>query len=119
MRFSPLPSLKKTDEFARVYRKGKSYGSGLLILHVLESEEGQEAGRLGISISKKVGDSVERHRLRRLIKESFRLRKSEWAPRDYVVVARREAAGRSYQEIDACLLYLGKKSCTWNKGETE
>ena len=115
----PLESLKNTEEFSRVYRKGKSFGSKLLILYVLDSEEGQEAGRLGISISKKVGGSVERHRLRRLIKESFRLRKSEWAPRDYVVVARREAAGRSYQEIDACLLYLGKKSCTWNKGETE
>ena len=117
MHFKPLSSLKTTDEFTRVYRKGKSYGSELLVLYVLESEKGREAGRLGISISKKVGGSVERHRLRRLIKESFRLNKSEWAPNDYVVVARREAAGRSYQEIDACLLYLGKKSLTWNKGE--
>ena len=119
MRFDPLPSLKTGPEFLRVYRRGRSYGSELLVLYVLESEKGQEAGRLGISISKKVGGSVERHRLRRLIKESFRLRKSEWAPRDYVVVARKEAAGRSYQEIEACLLRLGQKSNTWNKGEKE
>ena len=119
MRFNPLASLKSTEEFARVYRKGRSYGSKLLVLYVLESEKGQEAGRLGISISKKVGGSVERHRLRRLLKESFRLRKSEWAPGDYVIVARKEAAGKSFQEIDACLLYLGQKSNTWNEGEKE
>ena len=62
---------------------------------------------------------MERHRLRRLMKESFRLRKSEWAPGDYVIVARKEAAGKSFQEIDACLLYLGQKSNTWNEGEKE
>ena len=72
---------------------------------------------MGISISKKVGGSVERHRLRRLIKESFRLRQSEWAAADYAVVARREAAGKSYQEIDACLLYLKQKSMEREKGE--
>lgn len=74
---------------------------------------------MGISVSKKVGNSVERHRIRRLVKESFRLRRSEWAAADYCVVVRREAAGKSFQEIEACLLYLGKKSETWNEGETQ
>ena len=114
----PLPALKNTSDFAGVYQNGKAYGSKLLVLYVCQPEKGREAGRLGISVSKKVGNSVVRHRLRRLIKESFRLRRSEWAAADYCVVARREAAGKSFQEIDACLLYLGKKSETWNEGET-
>ncbi len=113
----PLPALKSKSDFAGVYRNGKAYGSRLLVLYIYESEKGQEAGRLGISISKKVGNSVERHRLRRLIRESFRLRKSEWAAADYCVVARREAAGKSFREIEDCLLYLGKKSETWYEGE--
>lgn len=71
---------------------------------------------MGISVSKKVGGSVVRHRLRRLIKESFRLHQSEWAPFDYVVVARREAAGKSYEEIEKTLFYLGKKSNSLAEG---
>ena len=81
------------------------------------SEKDREAGRLGISVSRKVGGSVVRHRLRRLIKESFRLHKSEWASADFVVVARREAAGKSYEEIESTLLFLGKKANVWKKGE--
>ena len=112
-----MKTLKKTAEFAEVYEKGKAYGSKLLVLHVLNSGKDREEGRLGISVSKKVGNSVVRHRIRRLIKESFRLHKSEWAARDYVVVARREAAGKSYEEIEKALFSLGEKSNTLAKGE--
>ncbi len=65
---------------------------------------------MGISVSKKVGNSVVRHRIRRLIKESFRLHLSEWDDADIVIVARREAAGRSFSEIEKSILYLGKKT---------
>ena len=113
-----MESLKKTAQFAEVYEKGKAYGARLLVLYVLNSDEDRKEGRLGISVSKKVGNSVVRHRIRRLIKESFRLHKSEWAARDYVVVARREAAGKTYAELEETLFYLGRKSNTLVKGET-
>lgn len=113
---SPMEMLEKKTEFARVYEKGRSYGSKLLVLYVYEPEEDREAGRLGIAVSKKVGGSVVRHRIRRLIKESFRLHQSEWAKRDYIVIARREAAGKSYGEIEESLFYLGKKSNSLAKG---
>lgn len=112
-----MEPLRKTAEFANVYDHGKAYGSKLLVLIVLNPEKDREAGRLGISVSRKVGGSVVRHRLRRLIKESFRLHKSEWASADFVVVARREAAGKSYEEIESTLLFLGKKANVWKKGE--
>jgi len=114
---SPLDSLKKTAEFARVYENGKAYGSKLLVLYVLNSEGDREDGRLGISVSKKVGGSVTRHRIRRLIRESFRLHQSEWAAADYVVVARKEAAGKSFLEIEEALISLGRKANVWEKGE--
>ena len=112
-----METLKKTAEFAEVYEKGKAYGSKLLVLYVLNPEKDREEGRLGISVSKKVGNSVVRHRLRRLIKESFRLHESEWARGDLVVVARREAVGKSYAEIEQALLRAGKKLNIWKKGE--
>ncbi len=103
-------SLKKTEDFDRVYRLGRSYGSKLLVMYVLDQGQGH-IGRLGISVSKKVGNSVVRHRIRRLIRESFRLHLSEWCDSaDIVVIARREAKGKSFWDIEKALVSLGTRS---------
>lgn len=107
-----LTTLKKTDDFERIYRTGRSSGNRFFVLYTAEPEPGR-SGRLGISVSKKVGNSVVRHRIRRLIKECFRLHISEWDDRDMIVVARREAVGKSYAEIEASLLHLGKKNAVY------
>ena len=66
--------------------------------------------RLGISVSKKVGNSVVRHRLTRLIRESYRLNEMEFDNSlDIVVVARTQANDRSYQEIESALMHLAEK----------
>ena len=109
-----LTPLKKTDDFERIYREGRSGGNRLFVMYAAEPEKGR-SGRLGISVSKKVGNSVVRHRIRRLIKECFRLHISEWADKDIIVVARKEAAGKSYQEIEASLLLLGKKNSVYSQ----
>lgn len=67
--------------------------------------------RLGISVSKKVGNSVVRHRLTRLIRESFRLHQKEFLDDlsktgDFVVIARVAAKGRSYKDIESACLHL-------------
>ena len=69
MKFSE--SLKRNSDFQRVYREGKSYANRYLVLYVLQNQT--ERNRLGISVSKKVGNSVVRHRMARLIRESYRL----------------------------------------------
>ena len=107
-----LTTLKKTDDFERIYREGRSGGNRLFVLYAAEPAPGRE-GRLGISVSRKVAGSVGRHRIRRLIKECFRLHISEWDDRDMIVVARREAVGKSYAEIEASLLHLGKKNAVY------
>ena len=108
-------SLKKTTDFDRVYRQGRSYGNKLLVMYVLDQGQ-SHIGRLGISVSKKVGNSVVRHRIRRLIRESFRLHLSEWCgTADYVVIARREAKGKSFWEIEKALLSLGTRSGAWKE----
>ena len=66
-------SLKKNNEFQRVYRKGTSQANRYLVMYVLENHDRHMENRLGISVSKKVGNSVVRHRVTRLIRESYRL----------------------------------------------
>ena len=68
MKFSE--SLKKSKDFQNVYNKGNSYANRLLVMYVLENHT--DKNRLGISVSKKVGNSVIRHHLTRLIREGYR-----------------------------------------------
>lgn len=100
-------SLKKTKDFQNVYRRGKSYANRYLVMYVLSNQT--EGNRLGISVSKKVGNSVIRHHLTRLIRESYRLHEDMFnSGLDMAVIARVSAKGKSMDEISSALLHLGK-----------
>ncbi len=100
-------SLKKNQDFQSVYRKGRSYANKLLVMYVLENN--MERNRLGISVSKKVVNSVVRHHVTRLVRESYRLQENIFnSGLDIVVIARANAASASYAEIESALLHLGK-----------
>lgn len=99
-------SLKKNRDFQNVYKKGKSYANRYLVMYVLENQT--EANRIGISVSKKVGNSVIRHHLTRLIRESYRLHEDMFnSGLDIVVIARSTARDISYHEVESALLHLG------------
>ena len=105
MQFSE--SLKRNCDFQNVYRNGKSYANKYLVMYVMENNS--ERNRLGISVSKKVGNSIIRHRITRLIRESYRLQENIFnSGLDIVVVARKSAASASYAEIESALLHLSK-----------
>ena len=105
MKFSE--SLKKNSDFKTVYKKGISYANKYLVMYTLENN--QNKNRLGISVSKKVGNSVVRHHLTRLIRESYRLHEKVFnSGLDIVVVARNSASACTYFEIESALLHLGK-----------
>ncbi len=100
-------ALKKNCDFQQVYRKGKSYANKYLVMYILENHS--ERNRLGISVSKRVGNSVVRHRITRLIRESYRLRENIFnSGLDIVVIARNSASSVSYHEIESALLHLAK-----------
>ena len=104
MKFSE--SLKSNSDFRRVYRGGKSYANKYLVMYVLEN--GTDQNRLGISVSKKVGNSVVRHRITRLVRESYRLHEDMFnSGLDIVVIARSTAKDISYREVESALLHLG------------
>ena len=67
-----FPSIKKNSDFQNIYRNGKSYANRLLVMYVMRN--GEESNRLGISVSKKVGNSVVRHHIARLMREIFRVK---------------------------------------------
>jgi ribonuclease P protein component len=105
MKFSD--SLKSNLDFKNVYSKGKSYANRLLVMYVLEN--GTEFNRIGISVSKKVGNSVVRHHLTRLVRESYRLHEAVFnSGLDIVIVARVSGKDASYKDIESALLHLGK-----------
>ena len=102
-------SLKKNEDFKKVFDEKKSCANKYLILYYRENE--LDVNRLGIKVSKKVGNSVVRHRLSRLIRESFRLNENSFKHGlDLVVIARGDAKGKTYKEIEDALLHLGKQS---------
>jgi len=105
MRFSE--SLKKNHQFQFVYKNGRPYANKYLVMYV--KENGLEKNRIGISVSKKVGNSIVRHRVTRLVRESYRLHENIFnSGLDIVVIARPGAASVSYFEIESALLHLGK-----------
>ena len=99
-------SLKKTKDFQNVYRRGKSYANRYLVMYVLSNQT--EGNRLGISVSKKVGNSVIRHHLTRLIRESYRLHEDMFnSGLDIVVIVRGTARDASFHQISSALKHLG------------
>ena len=102
-----LNSIKKNRDFVRVYQNGKSYANKYLIMYVYGNN--LEENRFGITVSKKVGNSVVRHRVTRLIRESIRLNLDQFEKGfDIVIVARSTAKNRKFFEIESALLHLGK-----------
>ena len=105
MRFSE--SLKKNHQFRSVYKDGKSNANKYLIMYIMEN--GLGINRVGISVSKKVGNSVVRHRVTRLIRESYRLHEDIFnSGLDIVIIARPGAAAVGYQEVESALLHLSR-----------
>ena len=100
-----FPSIKKNSDFQIVYKNGTSYANRLLVMYVYPTD-GKET-RIGISVSKKVGNSVVRHRVTRLIRESFRLNREHMnSGLDIIVVARAAAKDSDYKKIESAYRHL-------------
>ena len=100
-------SLKKNADFQIVYKEGKSFANKYLVMYVKENDLG--INRIGISVSKKVGNSVVRHRVKRLILESYRLHEDMFnSGLDMVIIARTTAKEKGYHDIESAVMHLGK-----------
>jgi len=68
--------LSRSGEFERVYREGSSHGSRYLVVYAFPRGDDEGAPRLGVSVGGKLGNAVERNRVKRLLREAF------WAKAD-------------------------------------
>ena len=100
-------SIKKNEEFKYIYKNGKSYANKYLVMYV--SDRDTSVNRIGISFSKKVGNSVVRLRLTRLLREIFRLNEYKISEKkDIVLVVRVNAKNCDYRELESAFLHLLK-----------
>ena len=100
-------SLQKNRDFQLIYDCGNSYANKYLVMFIKENNS--QTNRIGISVSKKVGNSVIRHRVKRLIKESYRLQEEMFnSGLDMVIIARSTAKGIGFLEIENAVLHLGR-----------
>ncbi|TSB47539.1 ribonuclease P protein component [Alkalicoccobacillus porphyridii] len=101
--------IKKNEEFSAVFNHGRSVANRQFVLYVLKKED-QEQLRLGLSVSKKVGNAVMRNRIKRLIRTVFQEKQETLLPNcDYVVIARKPTASMDYQEFHASLAHVMRK----------
>lgn len=108
--------LRKNFEFKAVYSRGKSFSNKYLVLYVFKNYKNlPDNYRVGVSVSKKVGKSVVRSRVKRLILESFRHNNSNLKLGfDLVFIARTGSNGSSYSEIEWAVKNLLQKAGLYN-----
>lgn len=104
-RMKKFPSIKSNADFRTVYNKGKSIGNKYLVMYILQNK--LDVNRIGISVSKKVGNSVIRHKKTRLLREIFRLNEIKKSY-DIVVVVRINAKDIDYTTMEKAYLHLIK-----------
>ena len=102
---SKIITLKNSREFGSVYNTKNSVANKYLVMYLRDN--GLNYNRLGISVSKKVGNSVVRHRITRLIREAYRLN-MDYINEGYdiVFVARVESKDKSYHDIESAINHL-------------
>ncbi len=105
---SNIITLKNNREFGSVYNTKDSTANKYLVMYLRAN--GLEYNRLGISVSKKVGNSVVRHRVTRLIREAYRLNKDNiCSGYDIVFVARVFSKGKNYHDIEDAMMHLFRR----------
>ena len=106
MKFSK--SLKLNHLFRKLYRKGKSAAGKYLVIYCRKN--GAQGNRIGLTVSAKLGHAVVRNRVRRRLREIYRLHESQFQPGwDIVVVARSRAVDAPYQKLERAYLSQADK----------
>lgn len=113
-RLRPSERLRHQREFQRVFQCGTKQVSAAFVVYVLPTAE--PYARLGLAVSKRIGNAVARNRVKRRVRAFFRLHKAQLrSPYDIVVVARRGAAKTSYAECVRQFSLLLR--CCWQSQE--
>lgn len=98
--------IKKDKEFQQVFKKGKSFANRQFVVYCYRKEM-QSEFRVGLSVSKKIGNAVTRNRIKRYLRQCFLEMKDEIQnDMDYVVIARHQAATKDFHETKKSLQHV-------------
>ncbi|MEC1374511.1 ribonuclease P protein component [Heyndrickxia oleronia] len=103
-----LYRIKKNDEFQKVFKKGKSFANRQFVVYVLKKGD-QDHFRIGLSVSKKIGNAVKRNEIKRYLRQSIH-ELHEWIEQgnDYVIIARKPAADMNFHEVKKSIQHVFK-----------
>jgi ribonuclease P protein component len=100
--------VKKNKEFQEAFQKGQSFANRQFVVYSL-AKEGQEDFRIGLSVSKKIGNAVTRNQIKRYIRQAvFELSDQLVPGNDYVIIARKPAADMDFFEVKKSLTHVFK-----------
>ena len=109
--------VKKNKEFQEAFKKGKSFANRQFVVYSLE-KPGQEHFRIGLSVSKKIGNAVTRNQIKRYIRQAFLEMESDLHNHfDYIIIARKPVAEMEFHEIKKSLIHVLKLSKVFQQGK--
>jgi len=111
-----VPSIRKTKSFKTVYSSGRQAVNAFFVMYVMANDT--DSNRLGVTVSKKVGKAVIRNRVKRMVKEVFRLKAEDIGQGFDIVVVARPAVGELprdgfFHKVDKALESLFGRLKLW------
>lgn len=102
--------LRNRQDFNRIYRGGRSFANGQFVVYWSRQPK-VEQFRLGVSVSKKLGNAVVRNRMRRVMKEIVRLNAGKIAPHaDFILIARKPAVEMKTKDLERSIMHVLRKA---------
>lgn len=100
--------IKKNKDFQKVFKHGRSFANRQFVVYVLE-KEAQNNFRIGLSVSKKLGNAVKRNEIKRYMRRSIHELKDKLVRNhDYVIIARKPVADMDFFEVKKSLIHVLK-----------
>lgn len=115
--FTKLEHLRKNAEYRKVYNEGIAFHDKGLVMYVLRRESIPSAHtRLGLSVSRKIGSAVKRSKVKRLLRECYRLQKHLLTKDiDIILVARAPIVAYNFSEMQQAFISLCHKTKIMNR----
>ncbi|MEH7112214.1 ribonuclease P protein component [Neobacillus niacini] len=108
--------VKKNKEFQEAFQKGQSFANRQFVIYSLKKEN-QDYFRIGLSVSKKLGNAVTRNQIKRYIRQAiFELSDQIVPGNDYVIIARKPAADMDFFEVKKSLTHVLKVGKVFRRG---